>query len=222
MQGLKALEPYTQDPVVRAAYQLMIPIVPELKDSTAMMRMAQLCTERRAASGVAMAFLCDTLRALRVVGQLHRSSRLTVHKLTGQNNTQPALAHRLFKLDDLADVLWREAQLQGPSATEGIEMSRTPGALLAWFEEDSEAIIVAEFRSSAPCEGLPVTFLHPFEGAVANHREMKVKDEKATALQDMFWELWSGVHDETIDALCAAELESTKSASGGFVYGTGN
>ena len=95
VKALKSLELFVGDAASGAAYSLMEAFCPELRQSTLLMRIAQLRsarvasagTDERATARASPAFIFDCLRVYRLTGEYSKDDVYTVAKRTGQEET---------------------------------------------------------------------------------------------------------------------------------------
>ena len=87
-KSIKTLHSYLSDNDCRHAYATAEVVVPELRDQTMLLRIAQLCAGRSAeplarAPQLAMVFIIESLKAGRHSGDFHREDTLTLTQVAG-------------------------------------------------------------------------------------------------------------------------------------------
>ena len=105
-------------------------VCPELREPTLLLRLAQLSNGRAATSkadrdGAAresMVFILDCLRVARLTGEIPKGEGLTLNKITGQERKTPAMAHVLFKKQDLIAYILHEATMIDKNMLPSISM----------------------------------------------------------------------------------------------------
>ncbi len=121
VKAFKVLTPFVGDEACEASYSVLEAICPEFRDSTLLMRVAQLCNGRytSAASGAesdararaSLTYVFDCLRVAKLTGDVPKDEVYTVSKVSGQERKSSALVHTLFKKADLLEFIRHEAEL---------------------------------------------------------------------------------------------------------------
>ena len=94
MKGLVALHPYVGDKTTREAMERAEPVVPEVKLPMLLTKIAQLASSRGHRPGASganddLAFLLDTLRVLRIFGDLLRDGGMSIRDIGGDSGQRP-------------------------------------------------------------------------------------------------------------------------------------
>ncbi|CAK0819347.1 unnamed protein product [Prorocentrum cordatum] len=214
---LKNLTPFVGDEACVVAYSLSEAFCPELREPTLLLRLAQLCNGRAASSKAdkdatsreSMVFIMDCLRVARLTGDAPRGEGLTLSKVTGQEQKSPAMAHVLFKKQDLMAYILHEAAMIDKAIAVSVSIFRSPLAVLKHFsatgEEDG---LAAQFRrDETPTRDSGGGFENTFAVPVANYRDQQGQDGKTQAVIDFARGVWAGHFDAELEELCAQDLQ---------------
>ena len=189
-----------------AAYIRAETVVPEIKGMTVLMRLGQIAAKRRpSGASQAFAYLLDSLRVMRIAGDLPPDGT-TVRDLCG-SDAKPALAHLLLKKEDFVEYLWHETGIRDSSLQSTLSMFRNLDSLLAHFGPD----LVTSYFNPGGASGAGTSLAECLSTAVANFRE-RLDAPKATTCMDILWGTWTDTYDETFVALC---VEDAKPSGGG-------
>ena len=208
VKALKSLAPFVVDPACRLAYAKLESVCPELRESTLLMRIAQLSSGRMTSeedtqsANASLLFIFESLFVARLTGDF--SDTFTVKTVTGQEKKSPALVHMLFKKFDLIDFISHEAAMIDSKLMDKVSMFKSPMAVMKHFSASGEESVVAEFRKqgSASGEGLESMFAL----AVAKHCDDSGSDPRVQPLIDIMWGAWSGVFNAEFEDLATQDL----------------
>jgi hypothetical protein len=213
VKALKALAPFVGSAACCTAFVLMEACCPELRDSTLLMRIAQLCARRYPdnadAACESMVFVFDCLRVGRLTGERIAQNTYTVSNVTGQENKQPALVHELFKKQDAVEFLSQEVNLVQPGVLTTAEMYRTPLAIQKYHSAPGEGGLVDTFRKGTSAD---LTFEGTFALKVADHRDQDGHNAVTKAYIDFAWGVWAGTCDDDFEDLCKRDLQDPSRA----------
>ena len=208
VKALKALAPFVDNAACCTAFVLMEACCPEMRDSTLLMRIAQLCGRRQPdnadAACESMVFVFDCLRVGRLTGERPAQNTYTVSDVTGQENKQPALVHDLFKKQDAVEFLSQEVALVQPGVLTTAKMYRTPLAIQKYFSALGEGGLVDTFRNATSAD---LTFEGTFALKVADHRDQEAHGAVTKAYIDFAWGVWAGTFDDDFKELCKRDLQ---------------
>ena len=153
-------------------------------------------------------FALECLRIGRLAGDVKKEDAYTVSSVIGQERKTPALAHMLFKKQDLVEFVVHEAWLVGESLVQAVAAFRTPLGIWKKFQTSSgEQSLVAAIRKgvSAPGERLESQFAL----RVAEFRDQDQHDIKAQTLMDLLWGVWGSTFDDEFMELCSQKMKAT-------------
>ena len=142
VKALRALAPYVADASCRAAFSMLECVSPEFREITLHLRLAQLSSTRVAsgqhpqanAAQMAFVFVLDCLRIGRLAGDVKQEEVYTVGTVSGQERKTPALAHKLFKKQDIVEFVFHEAWLVSESLVQAVAPFRTPFGIWQKFQ----------------------------------------------------------------------------------------
>jgi len=214
LKALRALAPYVEDARCSAAFSMLECVSPEFRETTLLMRLAQLSSTRVAsgqhpqanAAQMSFVFVLDCLRIGRLAGDVKQEDVYTVSTVSGQERQTPALVHMLFKKQDLVEFVFHEAWLVSESLVQAVAPCRTPLGIWQKFETPvGEQSLVAAIRKgvSAPGEGLESQFAL----RVAEFRDQDQHDTKAQTLIDLLWGVWCSTFDDEFMELCSKDMK---------------
>ena len=221
-KALKNLMPFVLNADCKQAYMLAEVFVPELKEMTMLMRIAQLCSKRASggstpASGgqtqahASMAFLFWSFRVARLTGEFPKDEAMTVSRILGQEKKTPGWANTLFKKQDLIAFLMHEAELLDHSMVQVSKKFASPGAILQEFSASGEQSLVNQYLTAA--SGATSGSLNEcFAVKVAEYRDSQCSAPKVQLLLDMMWGTWAGVFEEEFEQLATHECQSGSAA----------
>ena len=92
----------------------------------------------------------DCLRVARLTGDCPKDEVLTVGKAIGNDKKTPALAHLLFKKQDLIEFIMHEAELLDHAMLQHVHMFLTPFAVTSFFASTGEHGLVDTFLNGVP------------------------------------------------------------------------
>ena len=216
VKALKALDPFLEDEKCNEAYDLTEAVCPEIMDVTILMRICQLSSSRATCIPAADSFVfaMDCLRALRLTGTF-QGGEYTLAAVTGQEKSQPALMHSLFKKQELTEFICHELKMRDEASVAKLDVMRTPLSIASRFSASGESGLVTALRAgdASASEG----FESMFAMRVAEYRDADDVGEKAAAAIDFLWNMWCGQYKDEIKELIVQELQSP-SNNAGFLW----
>ena len=214
VKAFKSLVVFVTNAACAQAYSFMECICPELRESTLLMRIAQLSSARAGSTSgdkpdefacTSLAFVFDCLRVFRLTGNCPKEDIYTVSNISGQEKKTPALVHIIFKKKDIIDYVLHEVALLDESLLSKVQPFRTPLEFMTHFSAYGEKGLVHAFREAHSSPG--EDFECRFQILVAEFRE-SCDDVKVQALVDFMWQVWCGIFDDEIRELCSQEMRN--------------
>ena len=218
VKAFKSLVPFVGNEACAQAYSLMECVCPELRESTLLMRVAQLSSAKASSNSSdkqdesachSLAFVFDCLRVYRLTGNCPKEDVYTVSKISGQEKKTPALVHLIFKKKDIIDYVLHEVELLDASLLFEVEKFRTPLDFMTNFSASGERGLVDAFRKGNLSAG--EDFECRFAVPVAEFRDA-CSDGRTQALVDFMWQVWCGTFDDDIRELCNEDMQKASTS----------
>ena len=223
IRALKAAAPFLASDDCWSALALAESCIPELRDPTILMFVANHCSakaafgaEAAAATGAEelLVFSFNCMRAYRIAGDHPKREVYSSTRLVGADKKSSGLLHAWCKTRDLVDYLRHELELMtaaapGAAGTTAAAVAafpafRTPMDVLKRFSATGEH--AWSFGDVGDNDAERGGLAAELALQVAEHQDLLAGDAPAKALTDLLWGLWSGEFDDAIASLCAAYL----------------